>query len=204
MFKVGDVRGLYRVVGLAGRDIDLECTCGRRVRLRRCSFRAEVGGCRACGGVRNGVKRRKHGHSGEGPRCAGRTPEYVVWLNMRRRVANPTGKNRAYASVTVDPRWDDYAVFFKDMGSRPSKRHSIERKDGALGYSPENCVWALPVTQSNNRRNNIRITYLGVTRTVGEWATLQGIKYATLRMRFKAGWSPERALTKEVRRGTRC
>lgn len=53
--------------------------------------------------------------------------------------------------VCVD--WHDFRNFKRDMGERP-KGMSIERKNNALGYSKDNCVWATSKEQARNRKNN--------------------------------------------------
>jgi hypothetical protein len=52
--------------------------------------------------------------------------------------------------ISVCERWYSYENFIEDMGKRPSKNHSIDRKDNNKGYEPSNCRWTDKCTQSLN------------------------------------------------------
>lgn len=128
--------------------------------------------------------------------------EHRAWTSMRHRCLNPQCKAYpAYGGrgVGVEPAWlatDGFDVFMRDLGPRPSARHSLERKDVHSGYCKENCVWALPEEQANNKRNTRHLTYQGATRTLAQWATVMGLNATTLGIRLDGlGWSLERALT---------
>lgn len=83
------------------------------------------------------------------------------------------------------------------MGERPSPKHlySLDRIDNDLGYSPENCRWALSKTQMSNRRITVKLTLNGVTKTLVEWADEYDQPQSVVRARLQNGWELEAALT---------
>jgi hypothetical protein len=84
-----------------------------------------------------------------------RTPEYKAWANMRQRCNNPRVPQYAYygaRGIKIDPAWDTYEQFLKDMGRRPTEYHTLERIDNNLGYSKGNCIWATKSQQQRNTR----------------------------------------------------
>ncbi len=58
--------------------------------------------------------------------------------------------------------------------------------------------WATASEQQNNKTNNRKITYQGITHTITEWATILDINIGTLDSRFRRDWSVERAFTEKV------
>lgn len=83
---------------------------------------------------------------------------YGCWRNMLSRCYNPnaTGyKHYGGKGVTVCDRWrgpDGFVNFLADMGERPTKNHSIDRKRRAGNYEPDNCRWATSVEQARDAR----------------------------------------------------
>lgn len=55
-----------------------------------------------------------------------------------------------YESTKVAPRWKHFVNFLADMGVRP-KGKTLDRKNGSLDYTPDNCRWATPTEQNYNR-----------------------------------------------------
>lgn len=92
-------------------------------------------------------------------------------------------------------RWNVFESFFADMGARPSPRHTLDRIDNSRGYEPENCRWATPAQQGENKRNNRLIEFNGERLSLGAWCRRLGMKKSTLRNRLGNGWPVERALT---------
>ena len=111
-------------------------------------------------------------------------PEYIAWCHMKERCSN--SKCRGYENyggrgITVCNRWDKFANFYEDMGNKPSKKHSLDRKDNEKGYSKDNCRWATSLQQVLNRRKNKNNTsgYVGVTwdKRRSNWVAQVSIDY---------------------------
>lgn len=73
--------------------------------------------------------------------------------------------------IEVCDRWlgkDGFINFLKDMGSKPSLKHSIDRINSEKNYEPINCRWATRHQQNSNRRNNLE--HVGVyPKRNGSW-----------------------------------
>ena len=79
--------------------------------------------------------------------------EYNVWQHMRDRCNRP--ECRGYhryggRGIKVCTEWDSFKQFYKDMGSRPTPKHQIDRIDNDGDYTPENCRWVTPAVNSRN------------------------------------------------------
>jgi hypothetical protein len=131
-------------------------------------------------------------------------PEYTVWQNMRRRCYDPGyTEYQRYAGrgIEVCERWRaSFEAFFADMGPRPGRGFSLERRNNSGHYEPGNCYWATAQEQANNRRNNTLVALGNRTQTLAQWCREIGIKHHTVMTRMgKRGWSVERALLTPVR-----
>jgi hypothetical protein len=103
--------------------------------------------------------------------------------------------------IRVCHRWLTFENFLADMGERPSSSHSIDRIDPDGNYELGNCRWATRSEQQRNRRDSVKLTALGRTMTLYDWADETGISAKTLYSRVHTeGWSHERAVTERVRR----
>jgi hypothetical protein len=173
-----------------------QCECGMQVVIQAIHLRS--GHTTSCGCLhrqRVGERSTKHGGT--------RMPEYRIWCHMRGRCMNPRdAKYPIYGArgITVDPSWlHDFSQFLADMGRRPSPSHTLERRNNNGPYSAENCLWATPAQQSRNTRQNVFLTWDGITLCLTDWAHRLGINETTLRQRLRR-WPYDKAFTTPPKR----
>lgn len=142
-----------------------------------------------------------------------RTKEYTAWIGALGRCSNENNPHFKYygaRGITVCAGWMRFENFIADMGTKPTLKHSIDRKDNDGNYScgrceqclkngwPRNCRWATPLEQANNSRKNHKLTFSGRTLNIKQWAMETGIHDRTISTRLARGWPIERALTEPL------
>jgi hypothetical protein len=124
-------------------------------------------------------------------RRGARTTEYEIWVGIRKRVHNANDKLYPYyggRGVTLCEEWEDFSVFLRDVGRRPSKAHSLDRKDNDGPYAPGNVRWATKAEQARNRRSNVLVE----GKTLKEQCAQHGFAYKTVwrwYVKEKLSWS---------------
>lgn len=175
------------------------CTCGRAKEVP--IYNLKNGNTRSCGCLSYESKSNRRTHN------MSKTSEYSIWSGMKARCYNPN--NAAYYRyggkkknpILMCPEWiNSFENFYRDMGKRPSKNHSIDRLDNLKGYSKENCAWRTSKEQSNNTRRNTKLTYNGETHSIADWAEITGISLNALRHRHQRGWEIKKMLTTPSRK----
>ena len=117
---------------------------------------------------------------------------------MHQRCENPNSrgyKNYGARGIFVCDEWSDFQTFYEWAQNNGYQRGlTLDRIDVDGPYAPWNCRWATSFQQGNNRRNTIRITYNGITKTISEWANETGIKRSIIYSKYKKGLTPEEIL----------
>lgn len=166
------------------------CTCGNTTEVSGVSL--TKGGTKSCGCLRVDTIRKirlTHGDSG--------SPEHITWGNMIQRCTNskaPEFKFYGGKGVLVCGRWRKYENFLEDMGRKPSKDHSIDRKEVTGDYCKDNCRWATKLDQASNKSNNRIITYHKISKSHAQWEDEYGLPKGVISRRLKDGWSVSKAL----------
>lgn len=177
------------------------CDCGKHTVVNQ--QRLHTKATNSCGCLRkelasaaNTTHGHSHGHGWNGRHSC----EYRTWMSMKARCQNPKNKRyRDYGGrgIVICERWQSFALFLEDMGSRPDGM-SIERIKNELGYFKENCKWATRSEQQNNMRRNRVIKFQGESRNLTQWARILNIKPNAISTRLDRGWSVEDALSRPI------
>ena len=123
------------------------CKCGKKDYIEQSFI---VGGkskrCRSCAAPKHKFK----------PGIS-KTVEYNSYKNMLDRCFNKEHKSYHYyggRGITVCDSWkESFDNFIKDMGLKPTKRHSLDRIDNNGNYCKENCRWITQSEQCKNKRS---------------------------------------------------
>lgn len=119
----------------------------------------------------------KHGCTSD----LGNTTEYNTWAAMKSRCYNKGKrdyKNYGGRGIIVCERWvNNFENFLKDMGTKPSKKHSIDRVDNNGNYEPSNCRWATSIQQGQNKRNVIKVRFAGTEHLLKSICQQLGISF---------------------------
>lgn len=119
-----------------------------------------------------------------------RSTEYRIWCGIKSRCTNPN--HDAFSryggrGIGIHPEWaTSFDAFLRDVGYRPSRRHTIDRKQNDLGYVPSNVRWATPDEQQNNKRTTRRVG----TEPLQYVARRAGIHPETIARRIERGMDP--------------
>lgn len=116
------------------------------------------------------------------------TKFYNSWRSMTTRCKGTAGKEsmKKYKDkgITVCDRWLKFKNFYEDMFPSYKEGLTIDRINNSEGYYFNNCRWATPFEQANNKSNVVKIEYNGMVKTMSEWAIYLGITRASINIRY--------------------
>lgn len=149
------------------------------------------GECKSCGCIKSNGNHITHGKT--------HTRLYSIYRKIKQRCYNTNDKaytNYGGRGINICNEWcDDFMAFYTwSMSHGYDDKLTIDRIDNNKGYSPNNCRWVDRITQNNNTRRNVHITYNGKTQTISQWSEELNIKYSTIKDRHNKGWSDKECL----------
>jgi len=187
---IGSRVGEWTLLSEPDKDFKVECRCSCGTVKRVLKYNLRDGKSRSCGCKFNSGPT-SHGLSG--------SSEYEIWKGMKARCENPRHKSYRFygaAGISVCEAWrSSFEAFLTDMGSRPTPKHTLDRRDPGGPYSPDNCRWITQKEQTRNTRRNVHVTFNGRTQCLSAWAEELGMDYSLLHKRISAGWAPEKVFS---------
>lgn len=117
---------------------------------------------------------------------------YRVWGGMKKRCCKPSHPfyaNYGGRGITVCEEWRNSFEAFYDwaMSNGYSDDLTLDRIDNNGNYCPENCRFVTQTEQIRNRSISRTATINGMTKSLMEWASENGLEYQTVYRRFIRG-----------------
>ncbi len=160
-----------------------KCDCGNEKWIRRSNIRN--GTTKSCGCLVT-----IHGQT--------KNKLYSTWSGQKDRCQNPNSriwKHYGGRGIKICETWSnnfsEWLDYIQKLPHFGELDRSLDRIDNNKGYEPENLRWATKTEQSNNKRNNVFLTYKSETRTISQWSEITGVPYSTIKLRIKKGLSIE-------------
>ena len=129
-----------------------------------------------------------------------RTPVYSIWALITDRCCHPRSghdySDGGRGIEVCEPWRRSFETFLRDIGPRPSLKHSVDRIDHDGDYEPGNVQWAVILDQANHRRNNRLLEPQGQRLSIATWARRFGLTPQTVIDRLRVGLSVTDALTR--------
>lgn len=135
------------------------CDCGKTKSILGCSlWQGRTTSCRCI--------KIKHGHTVGG----NNSPEWKIYKSAKARCRNRNGPRWSdYGGRGIEFKFTGFPQFLKELGLRPTSRHSLDRIDNDGHYEPGNVRWATRSEQSKNRRKWAKINKKGRLETCARY-----------------------------------
>lgn len=162
------------------------CICGNEKLVSSRDLKS--GNTKSCGClVKEQKTRYSHGKHG--------TRLYRIWQTMKARCKYATHVDADYycdKGITVCDEWANSFEAFEKWADKNGYKDNltIDRINCNGNYEPNNCRWATPKVQCNNKGNNRVLTINGEQKTVTQWSEISGVNRYTIYKRLNRGVRP--------------
>lgn len=132
-----------------------KCECGGVTTLTGSNIRKKL--MDSCGCLtfdKHSKVHTKHGLYG--------TSIYNTWSSMKARCNDMSDKRYGGRGISYCEEWENFEMFYNDMGDIPQDCTEIDRINNEKGYSKENCRWTTKNVNTQNTRRSRYWTVLGV------------------------------------------
>lgn len=164
------------------------CDCGKTSIVE--SSHLKAGSIKSCGCLKTDSLT-KHGHTSGYKK----SPEYSTYQAMIARcydINHKSYKRYGGRGIRVCKRWlKSFENFLKDMGLKPSAKHSLDRKKVNGNYTKPNCRWATEYEQQRNKRTNVWYEVYGKKYVQFDLCDLLKVEYRVLKRKLNNNWTLE-------------
>lgn len=109
----------------------------------------------------------------------------MLWSGIKRRCYNPNDRSyERYGArgIKIADEWKDNFEAFRDyilkeIGHRPTTKHSMDRINPNGNYCPGNIRWADKTQQARNRRNSFTLKWGTGKVTLADFCQKFGLNY---------------------------
>ena len=129
--------------------------------------------------------------------------EHSSWQKMWERCTNPNHERYKYygaRGITICEAWKSFPQFLKDLGQKPTPKHTVDRIDNDKNYEPANCKWSTRKEQSRNRQTTVYVEHEGKRVLLIDLVAEHGVTRSVVYGRLKNGWPLDRALLEPVKK----
>ena len=183
-YLIGEKRNEIECIGVADRRpnksnilipfLNVRCNCGLEYEMKLNDF-GKIKKCRGCTQGVESVLYRGEKLNEKYKRI------YKIYHGMKRRCNGNSERHRKWyfeKGIKVCNEWGKSFVSFLEwaLSNGYSETLTLDRKNGELGYCPENCRWRTQKQQTRNTKARREFNFKGVSKSLPEWEEVLGLK----------------------------